>query len=299
MKEKYNQDFGGDWTELKLQLVEKYLKAYAQIMKDKHFVYVYIDAFAGTGYRTLKDAEDQTFLPISELTEQESQRFLDGSARIALKVKPRFSRYIFIEQDPIRYKELDKLKEEFPDLAEDIILKNQDANEYIKENFGDNPAWMQKHRRRAVMFLDPFGMQVKWETINIIAKTQAIDLWLLFPLGVAVNRMLKKDAQIPVKWQERLTDLFGTEKWKEAFYEPRTERTLFGDIEYVGKVEKPFPQISKFFVERLKTIFSGVADNPLPLYNSRGNPLYLLCFAAGNPRGAKTAIDIARHILGG
>jgi len=299
MQDKFQQDFGGDWTELKLRMVEKYLRAYAHIMKNRKFVYVYIDAFAGTGYRTLKEEDSQVSLPLSELTEQESQRFLDGSARIALKVEPRFSKYIFIEQDPVRYEELKSLKKEFPHLAEDIIFKNQDANEYVEQTFGDDPSWMQKHRRRAVMFLDPFGMQVKWETIKIIARTKAIDLWLLFPLGVAVNRMLKKDAQIPLKWQERLTDLFGTEEWRDAFYESRTDRTLFGNVEYLGKVDNPFPRISEFFVERLKTIFSGVYENPLPLYNSRGNPLYLLCFAAGNPRGAKTALKIAQHILGG
>jgi three-Cys-motif partner protein len=34
---------------------------------------------------------------------------------------------------------------------------------------------------RAVLFLDPYGMQVEWQTIEAIAKTAAIDLWLLFP----------------------------------------------------------------------------------------------------------------------
>jgi hypothetical protein len=31
--------------------------------------------------------------------------------------------------------------------------------------------------------------------------------------------------------------------------------------------------------------------------NSKNNPLYLLCFASGNPMGAKTAIKIAQDIL--
>lgn len=48
-------------------------------------------------------------------------------------------------------------------------------------------------RRRAVVFLDPFGMQVEWRTIERIGQTKAIDLWILFPLGVAVNRFLTKD----------------------------------------------------------------------------------------------------------
>ncbi|MCB9444514.1 MAG: three-Cys-motif partner protein TcmP [Ardenticatenaceae bacterium] len=153
------------------------------------------------------------------------------------------------------------------------------------------------HKRRAVLFLDPFGMQVEWKTIEKIAKTQAIDLWILFPLGVAVNRMLRKDAQIPEKWRQRLDTLFGTTDWIDAFYETKVERTLFGERISTNKVDDPFNSISQYFVERLKTIFAGVADNPLPLYNSRNNPLYLLCFASANPIGSKTAIKIAQHIL--
>ncbi|GAI54351.1 unnamed protein product, partial [marine sediment metagenome] len=47
---------------------------------------------------------------------------------------------------------------------------------------------------RAVLFLDPYGMQVNWETIKAIANTEAIDLWYLFPFGIGVNRLLQKDA---------------------------------------------------------------------------------------------------------
>jgi hypothetical protein len=55
--------------------------------------------------------------------------------------------------------------------------------------------------------------------------------------------------------------------------------------------------IGKYFVDRLRTVFTAVADAPLVLTNSRGCPLYLLCFAAGNPRGAPIALKIANHLL--
>lgn len=91
--------------------------------------------------------------------------------------------------------------------------------------------------------------------------------------------------------------LFGTTDWFDAFYQPKTTQNLFGSetrLEKVGSWE----QIGNYFVERLKTIFAGVAEDPLPLYNSRHVPLYLLCFAAGNLKGAKTAVRIAEDILG-
>ena len=84
------QQFGGDWTGEKLERVRKYLVAYATIMnaqrdKKRGFRFAYIDAFAGTGYNTSKQIDDD-FAPFFEGTRaSDSQRFIDGSARIALK----------------------------------------------------------------------------------------------------------------------------------------------------------------------------------------------------------------------
>ena len=87
----------------------------------------------------------------------------------------------------------------------------------------------------------------------------------------------------------------GTPEWHDVFY--RTYVDLFGK----KRTEKiaNFEGIGRYYNERLKKAFSrcGVAANPRPLYNSRGNPLYLLCFAASNPKGARTALKIAQYIL--
>jgi len=82
-----------------------------------------------------------------------------------------------------------KLKEEFKDKEKKIDLINTDANSWIIDRC-NNYKWQ---NNRAVLFLDPYGMQVNWETIKAIANTEAIDLWYLFPFGIGVNRLLKKD----------------------------------------------------------------------------------------------------------
>jgi hypothetical protein len=71
---------------------------------------------------------------------------------------------------------------------------------------------------------------------------------------------------------------------------------LFGTQNVFVK-EANFDSIGKYFVSRLKTIFAGVAENPLPLRNSKNVPIFLLCFAASNPKGASTAVKIAQDIL--
>jgi hypothetical protein len=61
-----------------------------------------------------------------------------------------------------------------------------------------------------------------------------------------------------------------------------------------------FNAIADYYQERLRTIFPAVAENPKVLSNSRRIPLYLLCFAIGNPgrKAIGAALRIAQHILG-
>lgn len=83
--------FGGDWTEHKLQALKKYLEAYMTIFtgneRARYFDTVYVDAFAGTGYRTLTNPQEQELF--EELRQDDNQRYLEGSAKIALGIKNR------------------------------------------------------------------------------------------------------------------------------------------------------------------------------------------------------------------
>jgi three-Cys-motif partner protein len=283
--------FGGDWTSTKLAIVGKYLKAYTTALKRQPFRTTYVDAFAGTGYRTLHERRDAESLLLPELGEPEPQGLLDGSARLALKTEPRFGRYVFIERSAARCRELEALRTEFPALAQDIDVRQGDANKELRALCATD--WK---GQRAVLFLDPYGMQVEWSTIEAVAATQAIDLWILFPLGSAVNRLLTRSGEIPPGWKRRLDLLLGTPDWYDAFYRVEHERTLFDEPE--KRVEKATMEtIGHYFTDRLGTVFAGVAPAPKVLMNSANCPLYLLCFAAGNEKGAPIAVKIANHLL--
>jgi three-Cys-motif partner protein len=140
-------------------------------------------------------------------------------------------------------------------------------------------------------------MQVEWTTIAAIAGTQAIDMFLLFPLGIGVNRLLKRDADIPEGWRRLLDLLLGTTSWYDEFYRFESEATLFDDEPGERVVKASTATIGNYFNEWLKSIFAAVVERPRVLKNKVGCPLYLLCFAAGNPKSAKIAVDIADHLL--
>ncbi|RLB93216.1 MAG: hypothetical protein DRH50_08310 [Deltaproteobacteria bacterium] len=293
MSAQQSQLFGGSWTEEKLDKLQRYLLAYKTVLKNQPFTLIYIDAFAGTGYREIVNGGSADGQLFTELAESEPQRFLDGSVRIALKVDPPFDEYVFIEASEKRFSELPKIEEDFPQLASRIQLIKGDCNDRLQE-LCNTRDW---NYHRAVLFLDPFGMQVEWNTIEAVAATKAIDVWILFPLGVAVNRMLTRNGEIPKPWRSRLDRLFGSDKWFEEFYEEKVTSTLWGDKRRLEKVAN-FRRIAYYYMEKLEKVFAGVADNPIQLRNSKGVPLFLLCFAAANPSGARVAIKIAQHILG-
>ena len=278
--------FGGDWTNEKLNVIAKYLASYTTALRDKPskehpFHKAYIDAFAGTGYREAReDHFGGVTLLLPDLAEKEPQALLDGSARLALRTEPRFERYIFIEKSPQRCAQLEALKSEFPHLADDIQIRRGDANVEIQELCRKD--W---RSRRAVLFLDPYGLQVEWTTIEAIAITKAIDLWLLFPLGIGVNRMLTKSGDIPESWRRRLDALLGTKVWYDEFYRVESIPTLFGGVE---------ERVVKATTETIGRYFKrDYGQYSLPLrrnQRSYATPPTALCTCFASPSAARTVL---------
>ena len=169
--------YGSDHTAIKNSCVYQYLSAYSVALKNKPFFLAYIDAFAGSGDRAFLKSAAPLF------GEEEILKVVDGSARLALSVEPPLDLFVFIEKDRSRYRRLCALEKEFPDRK--IKPYHGDANDSIKEicrsiNWDDDK---RKTRPvRAVMFLDPFGMHVDFETLQAIADTKAIDVWYWFSL---------------------------------------------------------------------------------------------------------------------
>jgi three-Cys-motif partner protein len=289
--------FGGNWTEVKLGRLAEYLIAYRAIFRKnvraQYFKTWYVDAFAGTGSRSSPDVPSKSPDLFHDVYEDaDTKKYRAGSAQIALGLPSPFDRYLFIEKSKSRVDALKAtIKTNHINLFSRCDFQHGDANEVLK-------VWCKErdwHKERAVVFLDPYGMQVEWATIQALAETKAIDLWYLFPLGVGVARLLKRDGNIEESWQKRLDLLFGTSDWRSRFYEIQTTRDLFGDHETVERTAT-VENIRQFINERLLSCFAAAAKG-LVLKNSKSSPLYLLCFAAANERGAPVALRIAKNIM--
>jgi three-Cys-motif partner protein len=285
-----DHSFGGPWTERKLKCLRDYLNAYRTIFtsnpKARYFCTWYVDAFAGTGSRTT--ASDLPLLDAE--TDAEAKEYQDGSAKIALGLTKPFDNYLFIEKSRKRAGELHAvIKSDFAPLSDRSKFRIGDANTQLSEWCAERD-WT---KERAVVFLDPYGMQVNWRTVETLAATKGVDLWYLFP-GIA--RLLRHDGKIDEKWGKRLDALLGTPAWRTRFFQTQVRHDLFGDVENVERTATE-EAIESFIHERLATCFGKKVGRGLILRNSKRSPLYFLCFAASNERGAKAALNIANSIL--
>src|SRR5947209_12496755 len=159
--------FGGPWTEIKLDAVCYYLECYTKALTPKQFDLWYVDVFAGTGDRTNEKLTGGLLerQPMKWITET-----LPGFAKRAMNIRPTFKHFIFNESEDVHKRALLALKEANKSLDVEII--GDDANDAIGEIFS-RAVWRHRAfgRARAVVFLDPYALQVDWATLELLAKT--------------------------------------------------------------------------------------------------------------------------------
>jgi len=277
-------EFGGPWTEVKLDAISDYLGFYTAALKARPsptnpFHLWYVDAFAGSGERTVV-MESGGILDGTPVTRARVQ--LDGSAKRALAVTPPFKHLVFIEQHQKRFAALKQLEILHPNRG--IQCRDGDANESLRRLFGSPPWSNQRNGRgihRAVVFLDPFDMAVRWETLKILADPGAVDVWYLFPLNAVVRQLAHNYGAVTADKQASLDEIFGTSSWRDELYETRVEPSLFDEPSTSTRRKVTQREIEAYFQTRLKVIFPYVS-NPLPLLTPRGAQLFSLFCASAN-----------------
>lgn len=143
------------------------------------------------------------------------------------------------------------------------------------------------HRtHRGVAFLDPFGANLDWESIQKLANTKLFEVVVNFPLGMAIQRMLPNSGQVPDRWSTMLDSCFGTHGWFDEVYKPR-EGGLFA-VDGFEKREDYSERLLELYRARLHAAFGHVSI-PHLIRNTRGAPLYYLLWAGPNKKGLQGA----------
>lgn len=296
------QPFGDEYTKQKLLTVERYLKPYSTALNGK-FQLIYVDACAGSGASipkaaTKSEAEDaQQALDGFGRPVFDSDQIVIGSALRALSVRPPFHRYLFNDLDRNNVQSLkDAIDgDDFAHLRERIVITSLDANEMLQQM----AAAYDWRETRAVVFLDPFGLQIKFETLEVLARTRAIDLWYLVPV-FAMYRQVSGDGEINPDGGPRVDAALGTTAWRDSAVKLESEPAdLFEVARVKTKRAMDIEAFERFAKERIASAFDGrVLDKTLPL-GKNGVHYFSLMFAWANPsnRAEELAKKLAAAVL--
>jgi three-Cys-motif partner protein len=260
----------GYWSEIKIEIIENYASAYSRILaKQSGLEHIYIDAFCGAGVHKSR----------------RSGGLVPGSPAVALRIKPPFKEYHFIDLDRSKIETLESvilLDAPDPDI---VHLYMADCNEVLLSDVF--PRARYEDYRRALCLLDPYGLHLDWEVIRTAGEMKSIELFLNFPIGDMNRNVLRRDTKKTDPEQaKRLTRYWGDESWREAAY--TTEQDLFKHEEKLSN-----KAVVDAFRRRLKLTagFSFIPE-PMPMRNSRGAVIYYLFFASQNTVGAKIVRSI-------
>jgi three-Cys-motif partner protein len=270
--------FGGNWTEAKMEIVVDYAKAFLVIMNKQAWVKtLYFDGFAGSGL--IGDADNQ------ESKKGTALRILDID-----QPKP-FDIYYFVEKDDKNKSALEASVISPDYFGKNIHIVKDDCNKKLI----DMADFLKKNKKyRALAFIDPFGMTINWNSIEVL-KNLGIDFWILVPTGVGVNRLLTKNIEnIPKGWLVKLEKFLGLsgDEIIKHFYPSKTELTLFGDETSTIKESQSINKIGELYSQRLKTVFKFVSES-FVMRNSNNSIMYHFMMATNN----ETALKLANEVI--
>lgn len=160
----------GYWTGLKLILLKYYLKPYLNILGKQGKKLAYVDLFAGPGLDKIGDSETAVL----------------GSPLIPLVIREsryQFASLIFSEIDPDYCTALKKRVALVDSSGRPTVLC-EDANIVVK-HLSD----ILRGIDHALVFLDPEGMELDWNSLNQLVSNIDCDLIINFPSSGIVRNL--------------------------------------------------------------------------------------------------------------
>lgn len=259
----------GDWSELKLEIVEKYGAAYTGAFARNNLKKYYVDSFSGAGAHILKG----------------TNTIVDGSPVRALRVTPPFDHFFFIDLDKDKTAHLQSLCQD----RSDVTVHTGDASSYLIETL--LPKIKYSNFNRALCLFDPYGLHLEWEAVRMAGKSDAIDMFLNFPvMDINRNAIWRNPEKAPPDGIERLTRFWGDNSWRDIAYAENPQQNLFGTPDPIKQSNQA---IVAAFQKRLREVagFTYVPE-PLPMKNSKNAVVYYLFFASQKPVAKKIIEDI-------
>ena len=257
----------GDWSELKLEILRKYAKAYTTILRGNRLLPIYIDGFAGAGQHVSKSTKE----------------LIPGSPLNALNIEPPFEEFHLIDLQQERVDNLRRLTKD----KKNVHIYSGDSNALLVSEI--LPRVRREDYKRALCVLDPYGLHLSWKVIHAAGQSKTVEIFLNFPvMDMNMNVLLWRLEDATQENVARMNNFWGDDSWRQAAY--KTTQSLFGPEDE----KQPNEAIAAAFRERLqKGAGFKYVPEPAPMRNSMGAVVYYLYFAAQ----VHTADHIVNDIL--
>ncbi|MER3499435.1 MAG: hypothetical protein C4308_12785 [Chitinophagaceae bacterium] len=219
-------------------------------MKNKWGKLVYIDLFAGAGFAKIK----------------ETGRILKSSALIALSTSHKFDKYILCEEDEGKLFALKtRIERDFPNVNVEYVLgdSNKNVNKII--------SLIPRENCLRFCFVDPFSLNLRFETIERLSRVGKIDFLILLALLMDANRNFSFYMQ---KNSKKIEEFIKDPNWRKPF-----ETGELGPKDFIRYLSDKYD----FNMKNLGYV--KPVEKHLVKIEDKNIPLYYLAFYSKNPRG--------------
>jgi three-Cys-motif partner protein len=255
----------GPWAEQKHRYVGMYAELFATGMKNRWKRRVYLDLFSGSGHSRLRG----------------TTRVVLGSPLVALSLPDLYDAYIFSDEDPAVVEAL-KARVAKMGLSERCSFIPGDVNAKVDEICARIPG-PTAARTLSFCFLDPFKLNIRFETVRRLAEGRDIDFLILLALYVDANRNI----QSYVREGDSTIELFlGNPAWRERWKE----------------AERGGQMIVTFLADAYSSKMLSIGYLPMPLdqmvkirSSDRNLPLYYLAFFSRHKTGMKFWGEVLKY----
>ena len=234
----------GPWVHEKKFYLERYLSVVTKAVGRKwNGKLAYIDLFSGPG-RSIRETGDE----------------IDGSPLVAMGFD--FAKYVFVDVPDV-ISALRKRIATHPKSTSASLIEG-DCNDVIEEVRRASPA-----DHLTIAFIDPPGLQIRFETIRRLVQDRKVDLLMTIQLGMGITMNLR---QYATSNGAALTNFLGNTEWRQ-------------DLEKGGSVAQTSRRIMDRYIGQLRGLGYETAENrQIAVRTDQNNLLlYFIVLASRHP----------------
>lgn len=235
----------------KIRLHNRYARIFATSMRSKWPQLAYVGLYSGGGHARISGTDE----------------IVETSALSVLRQPDRFTDYIYVDYDQ-RCVEALRTRSEPLRAGARLSVIEADVNESVEQLRRALPTFSRTNGLLSFCFIDPFDLQLRFETIRRLSNLR-IDFLVLLMLGVDGRRNFKRYLLDPSS--SRIGNLIDCPEWRQEY------KTGGSVVRFV---------LRKFDQAMQELGYLSAADDIHPItISGMGVLQYVLAFYSKNPMG--------------